>query len=157
MLRWTKAMAHCLSHISHTTTSADCCWLPISRDIQWKEVWWQVCAWAKEPVKQPSQDPFCIHKEMNKWHGFGFIGRGLQPGGKLQRGLGGTVATPLPSVVTVCSYLHANPSLPTPSWKPPRGSATAAALSGWGIKGAGEHKGRRLMGCEMQIELALQM
>lgn len=145
MLLWPKAIktftavSHCFFHVSHTT-SADCCWLPISQDIQWKDVQWQVCAWAKKPVKQPSQDPFCIHKELNKWHGFEFIGRGLQPGGKLQRGLGSTVATLLPSVVTVCSYLHANPSLPTPSWKHPRGSATATALSGWGISGAGSTK-----------------
>lgn len=119
----------------------------------------QVCVWAKNPVKLPSQDPVCIHEELSKWHGFGFIGRRLQPSGKLQRGPASAAAAPLPSVVTVCSCLHANPSLPTPSWKHPGGSATAAALSGWRISGAGSNKDTdlRLMGCEIQIEQGVKM
>ncbi len=112
-------------------------WLPINTMERG-----QVCASAKKPVKQPSQDPFCVHKELNKWHCSEFIGRDLQPGGRLQRGLGSTAATPLPSVVTVCSYLCANPSLPTPSWKHPCGSTAAAALSGWGISRAESTKTR---------------
>lgn len=100
--------------------------LPVSKTHNRRGLVTGVCLGWKKPAKQPSQDPFCLREEPNKWHGFGFIGRGLQPGGKLQRGLGSTVATLLPSVVTVCSHRHANPSLPsTPSWKHPRGSAPA--------------------------------
>lgn len=75
-------------HISYTTLSAGGCLLPVSKDIQVKEVQWQVCARAKKPVNKPSLDPFCTQKVLNKWHSFEFIGQGLQPGGKLSAGPG---------------------------------------------------------------------